>query len=165
MKNKILALSFGASLLIAAQAQAVVTNNASGATSGNGTLIENNASGAGGARINSNTRTQNNLSSSTGTSVTPPANMTSQQFDNFVISRWGVSNNGTLTTSQWNAIDPAWFNGSVPQFSTLDTNRNGVLGQPELRAYFSSHPDFFSYYDTNHNGIIDSTEAARIPVK
>jgi hypothetical protein len=99
------------------------------------------------------------------TTFPTPSNMNSQQFNNFVTSRWDSNGDGVITRSEWTTSGPSWFssnNTTVGTFDTWDSNNNGELDSTELGLGFSNSR-LYQAYDTNGDGVIDSTEAGRIP--
>jgi hypothetical protein len=179
MKPKLFILPILSSLLIANApgAQAAGTaNNPTGTLNGNisgsintpaGTVntgatgnVNTNISGT--ANTNASGNVNANAGASTSTAI--PTNMNSQQFGTFALGRWDTNGDGTLSQAEWNTTGSTWFGKKSPSFSSLDTNRNGVLDSAELQITLADS-QLFQLYDTDHDGIIDSDEADKIPLR
>lgn len=66
-----------------------------------------------------------------------PADMSLSQFTTYIRGRWGINENQTITQSEWNGVDPAFFSDNKPSFGALDSNHNGNLSSDELQPVYS----------------------------
>ncbi len=150
-------------LSYSASAPSTGNTSSTGTTTNTGTKTTGGATTTTGSGLMPNTGPSGLSYSASAPNGAANANANAQQFSSYVYSRWDTNQDGTISRSEWNNIDPKWQGQrTTANFRALDTNHNGVLDSAETQAYFSNN-SMYMLYDTNHDGVIDSTEAQKFP--